>query len=61
MCAAAVGYHRNVVQAKGQIQDYLAKPKILKDPVSANFNKSMDVALERMTCLANPSDDANQK
>ena len=34
----------------------------LKDPaVSANFNKSMDAALERMRCLANPSDDANQK
>ena len=34
----------------------------LKDPVvSANFNKSMDVALEQMRCLANPGDDANQK
>ena len=29
--------------------------------VSVNFDKSMDVALERMRCLTNPGDDANQK
>ena len=48
--------------SRGRGPSTVKKLNRLKDPtVSSNFNKALDVALDQMSCLTKPGEDANQK